>query len=77
MLDTLIWLVVETQLVLYLFCVIGALATLAWLWDNCASLVSIVKTVLMPYFMPSEGYTLAEKFGDWAGRCTAEEDPLN
>lgn len=70
MLDTLIWLVFNTQLLVYLFCVIGALATLAWLWDNCASLVAIVKTVLMPYFLPSEGYTLPEKFGSWAGRWT-------
>lgn len=68
MIDKILWLVFNTQLVLYLFCVIGALATLAWLWDNCASLLAIVKTVLMPYFLPSEGYTLAEKYGNWAGR---------
>lgn len=68
MIDKLIWLVFNTQLVVYLFCVIGALATLAWLWDNCGSLVSIVKTVLTPYFLPNEGFTLAEKYGNWAGR---------
>lgn len=68
MLDKLIWVVFNTQLVVYLFCVIGALATLTWIWDNFASLVCILKTVLLPYFLPSEGYTLAEKFGNWAGK---------
>lgn len=69
MIDKLIWLVFNTHAIVYLFCAIGALATLTWLWDNLASLVSIVKTVLMPYFLPGEGFTLADKFGNWAGRC--------
>lgn len=68
MLDKLIWVVFNTQLVVYLFCVIGALATLTWIWDNFASLVCILKTFLLPYFIPSDGYTLAEKFGNWAGK---------
>ena len=67
LLDSLIWLLFHTQLLVYTLCAIGALATLAWLWDNFASLVCIVKTVLLPYFLPSEGQTLAEKFGNWAG----------
>lgn len=68
MLDKLIWLLFHTQLLVYLFCVIGALATLAWIVDNCSSLVAIVKTILLPYFIPNEGYTLEKKFGNWAGR---------
>lgn len=73
MIDKLIWLVFNTQLLVYVFCVIGALATLAWFWDNFSSLLSIIKTVLLPYFIPTEGYTLVEKFGNWAGRLKGKE----
>lgn len=65
--DQLIWLVFNTHLLVYLFCFIGALATLAWIWDNFSSLLNITKTVLTPWFFPNDEFTLAEKYGTWAG----------
>ncbi|KAH8412449.1 hypothetical protein KR009_002297 [Drosophila setifemur] len=54
------------QLISWFIFTVGFLAIAAFLYDNFKSLISIIKSVLEPYFQPHLPKTLIEKYGQWA-----------
>lgn len=61
-------LVFSVQFFLLIFVCIGVYALCLWLIDNLKSIVQIVGAILLPYFQPEENLTLAERYGNWAGK---------
>lgn len=48
--------------------VIGAIAVTFFVIDSVWSLLELITSYLMPYFLPNEVQTLTKKFGTWAGK---------
>lgn len=60
--------VINFNNLIIVFVLIGLYALICWLIDNFKSLVQIIKTLLVPLFQPQENLTLAERYGNWAGK---------
>lgn len=60
--------VLDVQFILIVLAGIGVYALTLWIIDNFKSVVQIVAAVLAPYFQPQESLTLAERYGNWAGK---------
>ncbi|KAH8276704.1 hypothetical protein KR018_010890 [Drosophila ironensis] len=54
------------QLISWFIFTVGFLVIVNFLYDNCKSVISIIKAVLEPYFQPHLPKTLIEKYGHWA-----------
>lgn len=50
---------------------IGAVAVCLVLVDSLWSVLELVTSYLMPYFLPAEEQSLVKKYGPWAGEFTA------
>lgn len=46
---------------------VGIYVVVIYLIENLKSLLSIVRSVLEPYFLPHVTTSLVEKYGTWAG----------
>lgn len=46
---------------------VGLVAVTLFLYDNFKSVISIIKSVLEPYFQPQLPQNLVDKYGKWAG----------
>lgn len=46
---------------------IGAVAVCLVLLDSLWSVLELVSSYLMPYFLPAEEQSLVKKYGPWAG----------
>lgn len=58
----------DYQVPLYILSVIGFYALMWWSYENFKSILQIIKSVLSPFFLPSENKSLSEKYGKWAGK---------
>ncbi|XP_023942979.1 inactive hydroxysteroid dehydrogenase-like protein 1 [Bicyclus anynana] len=54
------------MLVVYALAVIGAIVVAAYLIDSLWSVLEMITSYLMPYFLPAEVLPLAKRFGPWA-----------
>ncbi|CAH2215980.1 jg26468 [Pararge aegeria aegeria] len=55
------------MLVVLALAVVGAVVVAGFVIDSLWSVVELITSYLMPYFIPAEVLPLAKRFGPWAG----------
>lgn len=59
------------MLVIWALAAVGALVVAIFVIDSLWSVLELVTSYLMPYFMPAEVLPLSKRFGPWAGELTS------
>lgn len=54
-------------LIVIVLAVLGAIFLAFWILDSLWSVLELISSYMMPYFLPAEVQPLATKYGPWAG----------